>query len=407
MAVSLLALAHASELEVWRDSTFQQGMSHPERVAESFYAMLFSGLALLLMLWAILPRLPGWIPLGAFAVTLLVIAIHYMGWLAKFDKYGTDSAAAIPYAARLLLEGKNPYEAFVLADAVQYFDLPPEYVTRLADGTVWTSFIYPAASFLSVLPIVALGSDEVRPLYVVFSMVIVLLISWSAPKAYKVPTMSFLLMHHLLNSHSVAGGLPEPLWALPVLASWYMRDKPLVAAGLLGYAASVKQLGAFFVPFYIAYLLRTQGVRSAATALATSAGIFLAFNLPFFIGAPTAWMESVIGVTMAPLPTLGVGPALFVHEAWPDLSYRVFTVAGVAALGGAFLWYLLSARAPLYLAWIIPLLPLWFAWRSLSSYFYLLPLFALAVFLSLAREAEKNAVPPPTTEPEAPQTAAV
>lgn len=405
ISVVLLGMGNFSEVALWRDATLESSLTQAQRITESFYAALFSGLGITLLLGAVLPKWPKWLPLGVLAATLLIMGLNYAASWAKVTTYGSDNAAALPYAALLLLQGKNPYSHFVLSDAVAYFGLPPEYVTTLTDGSPFEHFPYPAGGFVTVAPLIALGTTEVRPLYAAAMIVMVLLLYHKALPPYRLPFLALLFIHHLLNSSYIGGGLPESLWGLAVMGSWFLRGNVVAAGSLLGYAASVKQLGAFFLPFYAVHVLRTQGLTKAVTSVAAMASVFLAFNLPFFLGAPQAWLDGVVGLTIAPLPPLGMGPALFIHEAWPDVPYRVFTALGALTLVGAFLWYLLALRAPLYLAWVIPLLPLWFSWRSLSNYFYLLPLFAAAIFLTISREEQEHQNPLPGSTSQAPVAA--
>jgi hypothetical protein len=80
---------------------------------------------------------------------------------------------------------------------------------------------------------------------------------------------------------------------------------------------------------------------------------------------------------------LGIGAiALFVGGALPMLPKIAFSAAEIVAWVGsviAFTRYRFFSPAS---ALVLAALPLFFAWRSLVNYFYLVPILALAVILT-------------------------
>lgn len=389
IAAALLALASGSEIALWQSSVLGSYLAPRERVAETFYAALFSGIGLSLIILSVLPRLASWLNTYVFFVVLLTIGLGIGSGILKIDPYGSDNAAAIPYAAQLLLKGQNPYNTFVLADAVAQSGLPPEYVTRLQDGTQWTSYIYPAGSFLAVAPFLALGLSDLRFFYAACILAMIFFLYAHAAPQDRILLLAVVLSHHVFTKLFFAGGLPEPLWGLLVMGSWYYRRRVFLGAGLLGFAASAKQLGAFFLPFYAVYVFRTKGRRTAIISFCIGLGVFALTNLPFILGAPSEWFGSMVGVSMAPLPPQGTGLAILATEAGLGVPNAFYTLVSLVALIASLTSLFFVPKGSLGLAWVLPLVPLWFSLRSLSSYFYLIPLFAIATFLEIQQSESR------------------
>ena len=380
-ALVLLMLGAESQKSLWESATFTQNLSKPQQIAGAVYTTLFSGMGLGLLLLSMLIRSVRRINSLILGVFLLTCILNYAAALNTIRPYGSDNATAPHYAAELLLQGKNPYGDYSVSAATARFGLPTTYITLTRDGVRWEYYVYPAGSFLVVAPFVAAGMSDLRPVYAAALLAMYLLLFFKAPTQYKAPVLAIALLHNLFNLNLVIGGLPEPTWALPVLCTLFVRRRVVVAALLFGIALCLKQLAGLFLLFYLAYVWRTQGRRETAIAAAIPTGIFLGVNLPFMVTAPQLWFEGVVGLAFAPFPVLAEGPAMLGSLLMPWLPGVVYTTLALVILLGSFFWYALSPRAPLLLAWIIPLAPLWFAWRSLFTYFYLLPLFALAVFL--------------------------
>jgi hypothetical protein len=88
-----------------------------------------------------------------------------------------------------------------------------------------------------------------------------------------------------------------------------------------------------------------------------------------------------------PMFPLGVGAiALFVANVLPMLSKLTFTVAELSSWVGGVATFARLRSLPPASGIVFAALPLFFAWRSLVNYFYLVPLLALAVALVDARQ---------------------
>jgi uncharacterized membrane protein len=151
----------------------------------------------------------------------------------------------------------------------------------------------------------------------------------------------------------------------------------------MGIATATKQLAWFYVPFYLIVVIRNLGWREGLRRVGIMAAIFAVTNGPFIVQSPGAYIAS-IGAPMAdPMFPLGMGLiALFSSNVLPMLPKLFFTCFELGA-------WILALFGFLRLRWLSPAsgvvlstVPLFFAWRSLDNYFYLVPFIALAVVLA-------------------------
>ena len=82
-----------------------------------------------------------------------------------------------------------------------------------------------------------------------------------------------------------------------------------------------------------------------------------------------------------PLP-LGVGAITLVLQGWVNIQSSLpFTIMEGAAFIAAVVWYWRNARKYPNLGVILPIMPLFFAWRSLWPYFLYVDIILLAVVM--------------------------
>ena len=163
---------------------------------------------------------------------------------------------------------------------------------------------------------------------------------------------------------------------LPLAAAWLWREHRWSALAY-GVAAATKQLAWFFAPFYLIAVVTTHGWREGLRRAATSAAVFLVANLPFILAHPRDWVEGVTTPLSDPMFPRGAGLIfLGTNGGLPLLPSNAYlALEGLCALAClVFAWR--SRRTSPELGVVLALVPLFFAWRSLFSYFFLIPLFA-------------------------------
>jgi hypothetical protein len=394
-------------------------------------AFLALSLSLGLLLLALGERAPQWRWLRnrraqtiILALTLgaALIGVKQLGTMAvaSFQPpfYPNDGATLDQYAAQQLLEGHNPYVTTSIGAAVQFYHQPPEYTTPLHTGpfagralTDYPSaaertaafraspngagfegkLSYPALAFLPLVPFVWAGLPNATPLTLLCALALGALLVTSAPRAVR-PWVALLFLADvpLLNAALIAD--PDILYLVPLFAAWRWRERGALAAILLGLALATKQLAWFSAPFLLMLVWRERGWRAAVGRLAGAVALFAAINAPFFVNNPRAWLAGVLAPQLDPMFPLGNGLIrLSLSGLLPLAPSPVYTALEALALLGALLWYWrVCLRAPA-LGYALAMAPLFFAWRSLTTYFYFTALPALALWLAAWRPGEAPA----------------
>jgi uncharacterized membrane protein len=334
--------------------------------------------------------------------------------------YPNDGTTLDQHAAMVLLEGQNPYTSTNIVLAAKVLHQAGEFTTPLRRGTFlnrsWLDYpsraemnalmikaqsdpthpapefesrvSYPAFSFLMLLPFVALGMPSV----VLSTVILYILFAIFALRAVSPqvrPWVGLLFVADIPLVEGVAIGQLDIALFIFVFFAWLWRDRPILSTIALGLAISTKQQAWFFTIFLVIYLLQYVGWRQTLLRLSGAIGLFTIINVPFILQNARAWFEGIMAPISDPMFPLGSGlvglslsrPDRFVLL--PLLPQTVYTVLELLALLVAIIWYY-RVGASLYPAMgiILSMLPLWFAWRSLSSYFYFCALPMLILWLA-------------------------
>ncbi|HUG55928.1 MAG TPA: hypothetical protein VMJ92_02525, partial [Candidatus Limnocylindrales bacterium] len=235
---------------------------------------------------------------------------------------------------------------------------------------------YPSLSFVLVVPWVLTGWDP-NLLYTRCLLAAMALVVLRAPPGTRPFVLTALLGAACLSAFTV-GGSADLLYALPLVAAWLWRER-LWSALALGIAISVKQLAWFYVPFYAMQVAAAEGWPAAVRKTGVAAAVFAAANLPFVLWDAEAWLLGVLTPVIEPMFPRGAGLVfLSANGVLPLLpSWAYLGLEAAAALAALVAAWRLRHSSPA-LGAVLPLLPLFFGWRSLFAYFFLLPLFALA-----------------------------
>jgi len=358
-----------------------------------------------------------WLMRGAWLFVCLM-ALVSLAWISSaprqrgFDwtPYHNDAIALNECAAELVIAGRQPYRDLDLFACYRERGIGPDRTTPLRRGlfsevpiypnddqldAAWAlrsrgegenvEFVsrasYPALSFLAIVPWVAAGWDT-NVLYLLCLLAAMALVLVRATP----PLRPWLLTALLGATSAVAftiGGSSDLLYALPLVAAWLWRERGWSAVAY-GVAAATKQIAWFFAPFLFLQWVHALGLREALRRAAIAVATFLALNAPWLIADAGAWLAGVATPVAEPMFARGAGLVFLgtngVGPLFPNVAYlAVEVVAFVAVFVVA--WRERS-RSP-ELGVVLAVAPLFFAYRSLFSYFFLLPLFALA---GLARQ---------------------
>lgn len=331
--------------------------------------------------------------------------------------YSNDGTSLDTNAAILLLEGHNPYVDSNIASLVRRFPILPVWTTPLREGQFAAQLVYPTAvelrtvldtdlksgqapefeskvsypvlSFLTLVPFIWLGSYNVLPLYLICYLALAAL-GWSVVRKELRPWIILLALANISMWSSVVGGNLDVLTTLFLVLAWLWRGRGWPSAVMLGLAVACKQPAWFFVPFYAIMLLRTQGWKAALRNLFIAGMIALGLNLPFILWNPQAFLAGVMAPISDPMFPMGVGIVGLVGS--PFLSSYMSSIVYSLLEYGIFyplclFWYWKICKAHPEAAMLLAVLPLFFAWRSLPSYFACA---AFPIFILLSSRGNTN-----------------
>jgi uncharacterized membrane protein len=320
------------------------------------------------------------------------VAIH----LRQF--YSTDSGAFNQAAARLLLNGKNPYTS-TMASAAHLLQHPANNWTYTVSGGYVDHVSYPAGSFLLPLPALALGFNHAvvdwLDLFAWIVTGVLIFVLLDAPLRW---LGCLLLSVPIFTAIFGSGGTDAAFLPFMVLAVWRWDRFPRGrGAGsirwmgpiALGLACSIKQTPWFCLPFLLlgvfieARRVGDRPLRPTASYSAAVVATFLVVNLPFIIWQPAAWARGTFLPFVQPLVADGQGlVTLVLHGFAHGVSLPLLTLAGLLVFISLLATFA-AAYPVMKRVWLI-LLPVsfFFATRSLSS--YLLDLYPAALVAAVS-----------------------
>jgi len=353
------------------------------------------------------------------AINTLIHVVLVLPHLMQPNRYSTDAAAATDCATQLFLHGHDPYGNLHMLTCMHNHGLGFFQTTPKRDGTfhnmvtypnpksalfpylMWRDygkelrkelnnphyispefeerFNYPGGAIFTAMLALVFGFRDLVPLYLGCAI----LASWLIYRRTR-PRIRWIVGLLLLGDTTLlldeVGGVTDILYGFILVVYWALRDRPLLAGLLLGLAAATRQQVWFFLPFLLYLGWRVRGRRDLRQRGLSALAIFLLCNAPFLWMNPGNWFAGVLGPMRDPLFAQGVGLINLsivgllplVHPIWYGLLECVVWV-------GAFRFFTRHALNAPGLALLLPLLPLVFAWRSLHTYFIVLPLLATAV----------------------------
>ncbi|MDJ0766103.1 MAG: tetratricopeptide repeat protein [Myxococcota bacterium] len=345
-------------------------------------------LGFMLLLLSTLRTPPKWaeaaIP-GAMGLVIFGYGwIHHLNESFSGHPHTTDARIYMDYAGRLLLRGENPY-THDLVESFRIFREPMVFLTSLVDGDLSGRVAYPAGSVLLVVPFLWLGvpSDLIYPLFFVAALAV--LYFGVRPSVRPLILVPFIAEQEFI--HYCFGGVTDPVWMFFLVMM--IRDWPRLGRRAIWYglAAAYKHQPWVMIPFLLIRIYcETQGetrlkMVGISRFIAISSAVFLAINVPFIIWDPAAWFYGVTEPVRASMITFGEGLSTLTMTGAIVIPKVAYTAMMLGVLGLCCWVYARHISHLREFLWIAPALALWFANRSLTSYWYFnaLPL-AYALF---------------------------
>ena len=334
--------------------------------------------------------------------------------------YSNDGTSLDTNAAILLVEGRNPYTDSNIIDVVREFPIEAYWTTPLRVGQFANRLVYPstadfrsvldtdlkagsapefeskvsypALSFLTLVPFIWLNIYNVLAFYLLCYAVLVA-IAWKFARSELRPWIILLSLANVSMLVSVSSGNLDVFNILLVAVAWLLRERGWWSAIFLGLAISSKQISWFFVPFYAIMIWRQYNIVESVRRLTIAGIVALLINLPFILWNFHAWAAGVTAPMADPMFPEGVGIiGLSTTPLLPFFPQMVYDVLELAAMLVALLWYWRICKERPEAAMVLAIIPLFFAWRSLSSYFYCaaFPLFMLMAVRTLPTKRRRT-----------------
>lgn len=392
-----ILLTIGSFVAVWKafrpDNPDKQVQSQPSRW-QRFVLILILGLTI-----------PGAILLGR-GIALCFLA----------PQFSNDGTSLDTNAAILLLQGRNPYTDSSLMELARHFAIEPDWTTPLRRGQFAnrldypnmadfrsvldtalkagqapefeSKVSYPSLSFLTLVPFVMMGDYNVLPFYIL-SYIVIIAIAWKTSRPEIRPWVLVLSLANVPMWASAVGGNLDIFYVLLLIVAWLMHEHRWRSAVFFGLALATKQIAWYFVPLYAILLYRKYGFKEVVYRLTIAGSLGLATNLPFILWNPQAWMAGILAPVADPMFPMGVGIVnLSVAHLLPYFPEQVYSSLEAIAMLAVFVWYWRICRSCPESAMLLAVIPLFFAWRSLPSYFYCtaFPLFILLNIRILPKE---------------------
>ncbi len=342
----------------------------------------------MVLLLAVILTIPGTL-FVARTVSLTFLPVQFTN-----DGTSLDTNAAI-----LLLQGRNPYTDSSMPDLMRRFDtaVQANWTTPLRQGqfagrldypstadvqSVLNTSLkasdvpefearvsYPALSFLTLLPFAITGNYNVFPFYL-FCYIALVFLAWLFVRPELRPWLLLLSLANVPMLGSVMGGNLDILCALLVVLAWWLRDHRWGSVLFFGLALATKQTAWFLAPFFLIMVWRHYDLKEALRRSAIAAALALLINLPFILWNPSAWFAGVMAPIADPMFPLGVGIVnLSTKHLIPYLPHTFYSLLEWLAMVTALVAYWFVSRKRPEAALLLAAIPLFFAWRSLPSYF--------------------------------------
>jgi hypothetical protein len=323
-----------------------------------------------------------------------------------------DATALCHQATENFLHGENPYANGNVVKAIEEYGGASERITPRREGmfasvfpyptevqlnAAWqkalasptlttpeieTRMNYPAGAFELPALFLWLGINDIRWVYLIFVLLALAGAIWLAPNQFRWPLAAVMLVG-LAFWNSIAGGETGSLAFPFMLLGWVLFRKNFWASAVfMGIAMSAKQTAFFLVPFYLVLMFRTFGIKKTVLVAGTMACIFLASNLPFIVRDPGLWINSMGAPMSEDFFPVGAGVITLVTSGLIQIkSSAVFTLMEGFALGVGLTWYIINCRKYPHTGPILAFFPLFFAWRSLWSYFFYIDIIVVAAVI--------------------------
>jgi uncharacterized membrane protein len=323
-----------------------------------------------------------------------------------------DGTALNQQATENLLDGKNPYaEANIVETFIKfnghYDRLTPLRVGELADvfpyptheqmKRLWEEAVenpaqppaeleshvcYPAGAFVLPAPFIAAGLKDIRLIYFILAIGGLAYAIWRIPHKKRWIFIGLAVISVEIWNTLACGESGTIIFPFLLIAWLTIGRNSWISAIFMGIAVATKQTAWFFLPFYLIFLWRASNTRDAGLALGIISLIFIAFNGYYIAADPGLWLRSVTSPVTDQLFPVGVGIITPVTSGLVNIQSSLpFSILEIIVFAGGIIWYAFNCKKYPAAGPILAVLPLFFAWRSLWTYFFYVTIIIFAMML--------------------------
>ncbi|MEQ8674144.1 MAG: hypothetical protein RLP44_09015 [Aggregatilineales bacterium] len=344
----------------------------------------------LLLLLCLLPHLRGWMSglilvglLGALGSYAYVQATLYspLYWTR------TDNEMIGEYSVEVLQSGNNPY-TWDYTDMTRVFRDRGNRTTQFLDNSTQHRVTYPIFPTLLLYAFDVMGIDQARAVTFMFLCALLILMYFGAPPEYRplVLLPIFIQKDFIILSFI---GAQDVVWSALLVAMILAWKYPIWRAVLFGFAVNFRQQPWFVAPFLVLMLwddsidageTLQQRIRRVAQFVSIPLGMFIVFNLPFFLMNPTEWLLSAFEPSYARFNVFSQGLAALTQYGVGSLTREYYTIAHLS-LYAVLLFIGWRHRRQMGQAyWILPGIFFWVYYRGLGNYWlYWMPPLMMAM----------------------------
>lgn len=309
------------------------------------------------------------------AILFSIVSLFIIKYYIANSK--TDEIIIENFAARLFLEGKDPYINSLMETVFKQFPPNPNYITPSLYGGNVSYLLYPAMSFLVFIPVVLFSLPNYSVLYFITVLLIISTFLYLKKEnlLINVPIIILLFgVESIFFAFSV-GGSTDIIWVFFVFMAFFFRKKPIISGLLFGLALSSKQLPIVLFPFFLVYIFmesdlskKHERIKNSINFISGSLITFLGTNLPFIIMQPHDWLNNIVEAEFQPVIGIGLGFSSLSFSGFINLSPKVFTFLFVFVFVTSFMMYLLKYKELKNFLFIFPIIIFLFNYRVLMGY---------------------------------------
>lgn len=303
---------------------------------------------------------------------ILMIADSFLIFSLFYPNALTDEIIIQTYAAKILIEGKDPYINSNMYGAFKYIIPNPLYVTPGLNGKLVEILLYPGMSVLAFVPVALFNLPDYTTLLIFSFLNLIVIYKYLKDRKMVnvLPYFSVVLLLTIYTFGLSLGGSTDIIWIFFMVLAYVFRKKPWIAGIFYGLSLSSKQLSIIVLPFFLYMIFRekNRSLKAVIVFILTSAASFIISNLPFIIMQPHDWLRNILEAEFQPVFGIGIGFSEIAFSGLVSIPSSVFTLLFLSATIILFLFYIKYFGKLKYALFVFPMIIFLFNYRLLLGY---------------------------------------